>query len=53
MTRIVRSFQSVSYLCFILTYFNTSRSLSQLLSKKNVSTIVADFTTKIFVEVPF
>ena len=33
MTRIVRGFQSVSYLCFILTHFNISRSRSQLLCK--------------------
>ena len=34
MTRIVRGFQSVSYLCFIIIYFNISRSRSQLLCKK-------------------
>ena len=34
MTRIVHGFQSVSYLCFILTYFNIIGSRSQLLCKK-------------------
>ena len=44
MTRIVRGFQSVSYLCFILKYFYISRRRSQLLCKKNVSKMFANFT---------
>ena len=39
MTRIVRSFQSVIYLFFILTYLNISRSRSQLLCKKCIEKI--------------
>ena len=34
MTRFVCVFQSVSFLCLILTYFNIDRSCSQLLCKK-------------------
>ena len=53
MTRVVHGFQSVSYRCFILTYFNISRSRSQLLCQINVSKDFANFTKKIFVEVLF
>ena len=53
MTRIVRVFQSVSYLYFILTYFNISISRSQLLCKKNVWKNFANFTKKVFAGVPF
>ena len=53
MTRIVRGFKSVNYVCFILTYFNISINCSQLLCKKNVSKSFANFTKKIFVGVPF
>ena len=53
MTRNVRGYQLVSYLCFILTYFNIIRSRSQLLFKINVSKDFANFTKKIFIVVLF
>ena len=53
MTKFVRGFQSVSYLCFILTYFNMSRSRSQLLFKKNLFKNFTNFTKNGFAGVPF
>ena len=50
---LVRGFQSVSYLCFVLTHFNISRSRSQLLSKINIWKDFANATKKTFVGVIF
>ena len=46
MNRIIRGFQSVSYLCFVLRYFNIIRSRSQLLCKIDVLKDFAHFTPK-------
>ena len=40
MIRIARAFQPVSYLCFILTYFNISRRRSQLLCRKMIRKVL-------------
>ena len=53
MTRNVRGFQSVSYLCFIL-HILTSVEVVHSCFEKNVSKNVANFTSKIiFARVPF
>ena len=49
-TRSARGFSSLSYLCFILTYFRISRSCSQFCNKKKALKDFANFTKKSLLE---